>query len=308
MMLSVTRYVPPLGALAFCLQPSFAGDLVPAADVSTPRAAAASPLCGALPTQQCDPSIARGRAVGWPQVWGYLDMAGVFVGERMAPNGVPFQPLFVTSLNLNIGLMPNKKLYIFTETRFWMQEPGLGITNPHQGNFDFSKREFDFNVGLAWNYWDRFELRTSAYSAGNLNRGVSLTSPSGFKDGVLLENRYYFGSANVYDVSRLSFISVGYYPTKSLVGGDGAEFHPGLFARGYATYDIPWIRSYVYGVLQFTAERYATPRLLEIDAGFATRPFNRFENLEFRIGDNVMLDVKANTTRNLNYVAVRIGY
>ena len=28
MMLSVTRYVPALGALAFCLQPSFAGDLV----------------------------------------------------------------------------------------------------------------------------------------------------------------------------------------------------------------------------------------------------------------------------------------
>ena len=135
-----------------------------------------------------------------------------------------------------------------------------------------------------------------------------MVSPAGFKDGVLLENRYYFGSANVYDVSRLSFISIGYYATKSLVGGDGSEFHPGLFARGYATYDIPWIRSYVYGDLQFTAERYATPRLLEIDAGFATRPFNRFENLEFRIGDNVMLDVKENATRNLNYVAVRIGY
>ena len=68
-----------------------------------------------------------------------------------------------------------------------MQEPGLGITNSSQGNFDFSKREFDFNAGLAWNYFDRLELRASAYSAGNLNRGLSLTSPSGFKDGVLLE-------------------------------------------------------------------------------------------------------------------------
>jgi hypothetical protein len=308
MMLSVTRYVPPLGALAFCLQPSFAGDLVPAADVSMPRAAAVSPLCGALPTQQCDPSIARGRVAAWPQVWGYLDTTGIFVGERMAPNGVPFEPLFVTSLNLNIGLMPNKKLYVFTESRFWMQEPGLGITNPHQGNFDFSKREFDFNVGLAWNYWDRFELRTSAYSAGNLNRGVSLTSPSGFKDGVLLENRYYFGSANVYDVSRLSFISVGYYPTKSLVGGDGAEFHPGLFARGYATYDIPIVRSYVYGDVQFIAVRYAKPKLLELDAGFATRPFSQLENLEFRVGNDVTVDVESNTTRDLVYGAVRIGY
>jgi hypothetical protein len=189
-----------------------------------------------------------------------------------------------------------------------MQEPGLGITNSSQGSFDFSKREFDFNAGLAWNYVDRFEMRASAYSAGNLNRGVSLISPAGFKDGVLLENRYYFGSANVFDVSRLSFVSIGYYPTKSLVGGDGSDFRPGLFARAYVTHDIPIIRSYVYGDMQFTAERYVKARLLEFDAGFATRPFSQFENLEFRIGNDVTADVQAKTTRDLIYGAVRIGY
>jgi hypothetical protein len=110
------------------------------------------------------------------------------------------------------------------------------------------------------------------------------------------------------DVSRLSFISVGYYLTKSLVGGDGAEFHPGLFARGYATYDIPIVRSYVYGDVQFIAVRYAKPKLLELDAGFATRPFSQLENLEFRVGNDVTVDVESNTTRDLVYGAVRIGY
>lgn len=290
------------------LQPAIAADLA-VADVAP--SAPSQPLparCGVLPTQQCDPSIARGRAGGWPDVWGYAETAGILDGQRMAPNGILFDPLFVGSINLNIGLLPNKKLYVFTDSRFWMQEPGLGITNPSQGSFDFSKREFDFNAGVAWNYFDRFELRASAYSAGNLNRGVSLVSPAGFKDGVLLENRYYFGQANAYDVSRLSFLSIGYYPTKSLVGGDGSDFRPGLFARAYATYDIPIAKSYVYGDLQFTAQRIVTPRLLELDAGLATRPFDRFETLEFRLGDDVTEDVKAKTTRNLIYGAVRIGY
>ena len=312
--IALIRYITALAAFVFHLSQAYASDLSPAADGSTPQpapsvaAAAAAPRCGSLPTQQCDPTIARGRISGWPEVWGYIDVSGIFAGQRMAPNGVLFEPVFMTSINLNIGLLPNKKLYVFTESRFWMQEAGIGITNPSQGNFDFSKREFDFNAGLAWNYFDRLELRASAYSAGNLNRGVSLTSPSGFKDGVLLENRYYFGSANIYDIGRLSFISVGYYPTKSLVGGDGSDFHPGLFACAYMTYDIPIIRSYLYGDLQFTAERIFTPRLLELDAGIATRPFSRIENLEFRVGNDVTKDVLANTTRDLVYGAVRIGY
>ena len=93
-----------------------------------------------------------------------------------------------------------------------------------------------------------------------------------------------------------------------MVGGDGSDFHPGLFARAYLTYDIPIIRSYIYGDAQFTAERYAKPRLIELDGGFATRPFTRFENLEFRLGNDVIFDLQANITHDLAYGAVRIGY
>src|SRR5437016_2737763 len=124
------------------LHSAFAADLSPAAEDSTQHlsaattAATAAPRCGALPTQQCDPTISRGRVAGWPEVWGYFDISGIVVGQRMAPNGVLFDPLFVTSINLNIGLVPNKKLYVFTDIKFWMQEPGIGITNSGQGNFD----------------------------------------------------------------------------------------------------------------------------------------------------------------------------
>ena len=47
---------------------------------------------------------------------------------------------------------------------------------------------------------------------------------------------------------------------------------------------------------------------MEIDGGFATRPFSRFENLEFRAGNDVIMDVQANTTRDLVYGAVRVAY
>jgi len=73
-------------------------------------------------------------------------------------------------------------------------------------------------------------------------------------------------------------------------------------------YDIPIVRSYVYDDVQFTAERYAKPKLLEFDPGFATRPFSQLENLEFRVGNDVTVDVESNTTRDLVYGAVRIGY
>lgn len=59
-----------------------------------------------------------------------------------------FDPLFAVNQSFNIGLLPDKKLYLFVDTNFWMQRPGAGITNPSQGNFDFSKREFDVNSGM----------------------------------------------------------------------------------------------------------------------------------------------------------------
>jgi hypothetical protein len=253
------------------------------------------------PTQQ-------GRHTCWPEVWGTVDLPIYATGSHMAPNGVPFKPLFALDFDFNISLLPQKELYLFVESKFWAQRAAPGVTNPSQGKWDFSKREYDFLVGAAWTYFDSFEFRVSAYGLNNLNRGDSLSSPFGFRDGILLENRYYFCNADIYDVGRLSFLSLGYFPGKGLVAGDGQEFHPGLFARAYLTYDLDLIRSYVYFDGQFTAERVAKARLLEMDLGLAVRPFSRLPNFEFRIGYDVTGDVQVDSTRNLVYGAIRLLY
>jgi hypothetical protein len=255
--------------------------------------------------QPCDAPAAK-RCCS--EVWGFVGFDGYTSGSHMAPNGVPFNPLGALDFDFNLGLLPDKELYLFAENRFWLQKAAPGITNPSQGKWDFSKREYDLTLGGAWTYYDSFEFRLSGYSLSNLNRGDSLASPFGFKDGLLLENRYYFGNADIFDVGRLSFLSLGYYPSKSLAAGDGSEFHPGLFGRAYLTYDLPSIRSYVYFDGTYTAERVVKSRLLEMDLGLAVRPFSRLGNLEFRIGYDITGDVQADTTRNLIYGAIRILY
>jgi hypothetical protein len=39
---------------------------------------------------------------------------------------------------LNLGLLPQKELYLFSEGTFWAQHSGGGVT---QSSVDFSKRE-----------------------------------------------------------------------------------------------------------------------------------------------------------------------
>ncbi len=244
----------------------------------------------------------------WPEVWGDLGLQGYASGERMAPNGVVFDPIFKSNFNLNLGLLPRKKLYVFLETEFWMQRSSPGVTNDNQGIYDFSKREFDINTGLAWNVFDRLELRASVDALSNLNRGTSRTKASGYEDGGQLEARYYFGPATDYDVGRLSFVGIGYYPAQSFIGGDGFEFRAGMFAQAYATWNIPALRSYLYGHARLIQEEYGSLRLITFDAGIAARPFSRVQNLEFRIGNELTADVEADTTRDLIYAAIRVYY
>jgi hypothetical protein len=207
-----------------------------------------------------------------------------------------------------LGLLPGKKLYLFATTNFWGQRAGADVTNPHQGSFDFSKREFDVTGGLAWNYYGAFELRAFGYALNNLNRGTSPISPYGFDDGVGVENRYYFGPADIYDVGRLSFVSVGYLPSNALTGADGLQFKPGLFARAYVTWDLPWWHSYLYGDGQYFGEHGGRPRLLLLDTGLAVRPFIKLQSLEFRLGAADTYDIEVHQNRTLGYAAFRIQF
>jgi hypothetical protein len=247
-------------------------------------------------------------------VWGIVDLRAFAIGEQPAPNGQEFKPLFALDFDFNLWLWRAQGLYLFSDAHFWGQRAAPGITNPTQGAFDFSKREFDLDAGLAWNYFGLLEARIFAYSLNNLNRGDSAISPSGYADGVGLENRWYFcGSyANLrnpdFDVSRANFLSFGFYPTKDLPDGNGNPFKPGPFVRAYLTLDLCPNWCYVYLDAQGVATRAGTPRTCSVDAGIALRPLTCVPGLELRAGSADSYDLRLHEPETSVYGAVRFNY
>lgn len=226
----------------------------------------------------------------------------------MAPNGQTYYPLGSLFADVNIGLLPEKRLYIYGQGSFWAQKPSSGVTNGDQGNFDFSKREMDLTLGGAWRYYGPLEVRVFAFSFSNLNRGFDLNVPAGYNDGVGVENRYYIFKSNAYDLPRLNFLSIGYMPTKEITGADGNLFKPGLFARAYLTYEFVPLKYYVYADTELLCQEAANPRLLFLDDGFAARPFNKFNGLEFRIGVYNTIDVQVDNARTLVYALFQVVF
>ncbi len=225
-----------------------------------------------------------------PLVWGVVGLRVFALGDQVAPNGVEYAPLFSLDFNFNVWAYRPAGVYVFADSTFWGQKAAPGQTNPSQGVFDFSKRELDFDVGAAWNYYGFLEARAFAYSDNNLNRGTSPISPKGFKDGVGVENRLYLGltyadlGTPAFDVARATFISLGYYPTKDMVDGSGVQFKPGPFARAYLTCDLWGEKCYLYADVQGIARRSCTPEVLASDVGLALRPIPQVPRLEFRVG------------------------
>jgi hypothetical protein len=244
---------------------------------------------------------------GWPMVWGDFQFDGFATGDRMAPNGELFNPLFLITLELDMSILPDKQLYLFSNQGFWGQKAAKGVTNPTQGSLVYSKREYDLTLGLAWTYYDSLELRVYGWAFNNLNRGNSLTLPYGYNDGVGIENRYYFPCDDKYDIGRQAFVALGYLPSKSLTGADGNQFNTGAFARAYLTYDLPY-HTYVYFDGQYFGEHGVKPRLLTLDAGVAIRPFVTLQNMEFRIGGMDTYDCLLGFSRSLGYGAFRVQF
>jgi hypothetical protein len=286
----------------------------PVPDEVTPGAAALD--AGALPgAPPGDPGDSRDRAwASAPPLWGVVGGRGFALGDHVASNGQEFKQLFSLDLDLNVWLWRREGLYLFFDGRFWGQKAAPGITNPSQGPFDFSKREFDFSLGPAWNYYGNWEARAFGYSFNNLNRGTSQVAPTGFNDGVGLENRYYLGPVYAalgtpsFDQARASFVSLGYYPTKDMVDGDGVQFKPGPFARAYLTCDLFGDIVYAYADGQLVAERSCLLKLLTVDVGVAVRPFARVPRLEIRLGTEDAFDLQNREAETGLYGSLRYVY
>jgi hypothetical protein len=236
--------------------------------------------------------------------WGQVGIYGYAVGSKMAPNGLTYDPLFSLDLTVNVALTGDRRVYLFSDSRFWAQNNFSG--DVAHGPFDFSKRQYDLDGGVALGYFGSFETRVFAYSCNNLNRGNSLSRPFGYNDGYAVENRFYFDSTN-FDKGLYRFLTLGYFPSKDLVGGDGHLFAPGLFARASLALDIFPDHLYLYSDTEIICRRPVNKaKLLLADVGVALRPFTCAPDVEFRIGSDNTWDIEVSNMRTLIYGNVRV--
>ena len=183
--------------------------------------------------------VAPAEPLPWQTAWGLASLRIFAAGPKIAPNGERYHPSFSLDLNGNFWIWPSQRIYLFGDLRFWCERPESGVTNGRDGGLGFSKRQFDLSGGPAWNYAGSWEARVFGYSMSNLNRGLNPVTPWGVNDGFGVENRYYLSPEYArlgqtgFDVARATFLSVGYYPTKDMVGNDGQTFKPGLMLRAY---------------------------------------------------------------------------
>jgi hypothetical protein len=127
-----------------------------------------------------------------------------------------------------------------------------------------------------------------------------------------MENRFYvdpiyhaLGTSD-YDQAKATFVSIGYFPTKSLTGADGLQFPPALFARAYLTWDVVKECCYVYADTTFITERAPfEAKLLNTDIGVALRPLQHVPRLECRAGCLDVWDLQVGTARAVGYLSIR---
>jgi hypothetical protein len=273
-------------------------EIVPASEPRTPQSDEAVPA----------------EPVPWRTAWGLVDLRIIPAGPKTAPNGEEYHPNFCMDLDLNFWIWRSQRVYVFVDASFWGEKPEYGVTNGRDGDLGTSKREFDLSGGVAWNYAGSWEARAFGYSLNNLNRGSDPVTPSGFNDGFGLENRYYISpeyeklGQTGFDVTRATFLSVGYYPSKNMVGNDGRVFTPGLFLRAYLTYDLCDWPCYAFVDSTYIAESSFQSKLLLFDVGLAARPFRCCRQCEFRLGSENTADFQVRDVQNLWYASVRFVF
>jgi hypothetical protein len=272
------------------------------------------PTAGAVPCEDTrTPALDQvgPPAVPWQTVWG---LAGVHVipdGPKFAPNGEEYHPNFSLDLDFNLWLWRSQGLYLFADARFWGEKPESSVTNARDGALGTSKRQFDLTGGAAWNYYGAWEARAFGYSYNNLNRGTDPVAPNGFNDGFGVENRYYLSPEYAklgqtgFDVARATFLSIGYYPSKDMVGNDGRTFTPGLFLRAYLTYGFWDWPCYAFSDTTYIAESSSRAKLLLFDLGLAARPIPICRQCEIRLGVESTADFEVRDVLNLWYVSIR---
>jgi hypothetical protein len=254
---------------------------------------------------------APSQTAPWRPVWGLAELRAIPDGPKTAPNGQEYHPNFSADLDINFWIWRSQGLYLFGDMSLWGEKSEYEVTNGRDGFLGTSKREFDLSGGLAWNYAGDWEARAFGYTNNNLNRGTNLVTPGGFTDGFGVENRYYLSAEYNklgqpgFDVAKATFLSIGYYPSKVMVGNDGRTFQPGLMLRAYLTYDLWDWPVYAFGDATYIGERSFQPKQFLFDVGLAVRPFSCCRQLEFRLGVDNTADFETHGVQNLWYASCR---
>jgi hypothetical protein len=167
-----------------------------------------------------------GVAPSGDAMWGNVGL-GLYPtsSQKVAPNGLVYEPMFRLIGDVNVG---SRDLYLFANSAYYTEKPKPGVTtNSSQGSFDFTKRQYDFNIGGAFATGENTEARFWAYSESNINRGIDQNKPSGYKDGFVGSLRYYFAD----EVVTRGYVGAGYYFTKELVDTSGQPYTPSFFTE-----------------------------------------------------------------------------
>jgi hypothetical protein len=274
------------------------------------RPATATETHLSVPASTCN-KVGWAETPSWQTAWGLVGLRIFADGPKTAPNGQEYHPSFSLDLDINFWLWRSQGIYLFGDLRFWGQRPEQGVTNGRDGGLGFSKRQFDLLGGPAWNYAGPWEARIYGYCMNNLNRGTNLITPAGINDGFGVENRYYLSEEYArlgqtgFDVARATFLSIGYFGTKEMIGNNGELFKPGLLLRAYLTCDIWDWPVYAFGDATFISERSLQAKLLLLDVGVAARPFCDWQHWEFRLGVENTADFEVGDVQNLWYVSLR---
>jgi hypothetical protein len=274
-----------------------------------------SPVSGTEPASPPGASTTDGvvqdKALAWETPWGLAGLQPIPAGLKVGPNGQQYHPNFRMDMDFNCWIWRSQRLYLYGEVSLWGETGEHGVTNGRDGFLGTSKREFDLLGGAAWNYAGPWEASAFGDTENNLNRGVNSLTPAGFADGFGMENRYYLSPEYAklgetgFDVARATFLSIGYFPSKNMVGNDGKSFKPGMMLRAYLICDLWDWPCYVFGDAEYISERSFQPKLLLLDVGVAARPFSFCQQWEFRLGVENTGDVQERNVQNVWYASLR---
>jgi hypothetical protein len=112
-----------------------------------------------------------------------------FCGKKIAPNLLAYKPSLGFDWTNEVFLFGNNdrpRLSFYANIEFWFaRKANVGFINLHDG-IGGTKRELYLGYGLNLYYSKQTKFYLITYGYNNLNRGNSLSQPSGFRDGSVL--------------------------------------------------------------------------------------------------------------------------